>query len=465
MNESGLQQPGPRALPILMVGLNHRAAPVEVRERVAFGPERLPEALRELTGGGESGGGEIRGAVLLSTCNRTEIYTCLTGAELSLQADPPAGEGAEGTSPAGGARERFAAVETRLLAFLARQAGLSGEELRRMTCILRGSEAVHHLMEVAAGLDSLVFGENEILGQVRAASEAARSAGADGPLLAALFRYAVHAGKRARSETEIGLAKVSIANLVVELAEQSFGSLKDRTALLVGAGKISAITARALVGAGLRCVMVANRTYERAQRLAQSLNGTAVHFDALDEVLPGADIVICSTGAPHTVLHAATVAKAQLASAGRPLVIADLAVPRDVDPQVVSIPGVRLTNIDDLGTLAKTGHPGTASACRAVEEILLQEEEDFYSWYDARRSAGVLQALFQKAETICAAEVEQTLQRLGPLTPHQTRLVRALGKSIAGKLLHEPAVCLRELPPDQDPSAFIEVVQDLYNLR
>lgn len=425
-------------LPILMIGLNHKVAPVEVRERLAFGPERIPFALHEMMEKGEADDSAINEVVLLSTCNRTEVY---------VQARDLAG------------------AESGLQELLARHAGLPVEQLQRMEYVTRGDETALHLMQVAAGLDSLVLGENEILGQVRSASEMAQYAGTSGPILSALFRYAIQAGKRARTETAIGQGNISVACVVVELAEQVFGPLNDRTALLIGAGKISSITARALVKAGLRCVMIANRTFERAQKLAKNLNGVAVHFDALDETLTQADIVICSTGAPHIVLHADTVTKAQQARNGRPLLIADLAVPRDADPKIASIAGVRLTNIDDLETIVKTSHPLTASVCQEVEEIVRQELESFCQWCDARRGASVIQALHLKAKNIYQAELEQTLRRLGPLTPHQEHLVQAMGKAIVGKLLHEPTIRLRELLPDDDASAYIKMVQHLYGLQ
>jgi glutamyl-tRNA reductase len=422
-------------MPILMIGLNHKVAPVAVRERLAFGPERIPVVLNELTGDKTIG---IREAVLLSTCNRTEIYICTCDATVG---------------------------EARLYDFLATYAKLPSEQVQRMVYVLQGEAAADHLMQVAAGLDSLVLGENEILGQVRSAGELAQAAGATGPILSALFRYAIRAGKRARSETEIGRGDISVASVVVELAEQALGPLHDRTALLIGAGKISTITARALVKAGLRCVIIANRTYERAEKLAKNLNGIAVHFDALDEVLTQADIVICSTGAPHIVLHADAVARAQAARGGRPLLVADLAVPRDADPGIASIPSVQLVNIDDLDIVVKTSHPLTASIYQEVETIVRQELEGYCDWVRARRCVPVIQALTDKAESIYQAEVEQTLRRLGPLTPHQERLVQAMGKAIASKLLHEPIVHLRELSPEEDIPNYLELVQNLYGIQ
>ena len=422
-------------MPILLIGLNHKVAPVEVRERLAFSPERVPVALKELIGGESA---KIKEAVLLSTCNRTEVYICTCD------------------SSSGG---------TVLREFLADHAKLPAEELQRMLYVRRGMEAVEHLMQVAAGLDSLVLGENEILGQVRSAGEIAQATGATGPILSALFRYAIQAGKRARAETGIGRGDISVASVVVELAEQAFGPLNDRTALLIGAGKISALTARALVKAGLRCIMIANRTYERAEKLAKNLKGIAVHFDALDEVLAQADIVICSTGAPHIVLHTDAVEKAQKIRDNRPLLVADLAVPRDADPEIASISGVQLANIDDLEIVVKTSHPVTKSIYQEVEAIIQQELESFCRWFGARRCAPVIQALHSKAESIYQAEVERTLKRLGPLTPRQEKTVQAMGKAIACKLLHEPTVRLRELAPDEELPAYLELIQDLYDIQ
>jgi glutamyl-tRNA reductase len=423
------------SLIILMLGLNHKVAPVEVRERLAFGAEHAPSALREMM---RSGGGSIREIVLLSTCNRTEVYVHASNTD---------------------------EAETVVRNFLAGRAALPTQELGRMLYVARGEETARHLMRVSAGLDSLVLGENEILGQVRAASEMAQSAGTNGPLLSALFRYAVQAGKRARHETGIGRGDISVASVVVELAEQVLGPLGERTALLIGAGKISTITARALLRSGLHCIMVANRTFERAQKLAENLRGVAVHFDALDETLKKADIVICSTGAPHLVLHPETIRRAQAARGSRPLLVADLAVPRDADPDIASIPGVRLANIDDLDEVVKTRHPLTASVCCEVEDIVREELEGFRRWHDARRCAPVIQALHQKAETICQSEVDHTLRRMGSLTPRQQHMVLAMGRAIVAKLLHEPITHLRELPLEEETSTYLEVVQDLYDLQ
>jgi glutamyl-tRNA reductase len=319
-------------------------------------------------------------------------------------------------------------------------------------------------MRVASGLESLVLGENEILGQVRSAAALAQSAGCSGPVLSALFRTAIVAGKRAHRETSLGSEGISVANLVVEMAEEMMGALDERTALLVGAGKISSMTARALTGAGLRWILVSNRTFERAQKLAQQLRGQAVHFDALEASLAQADIVICSTSAPHTVLHADEVQRAQERRHGRPMLIADLAVPRDADPDIDLIEGVQLVNIDGLESAMKRHHMKMNAACQQAEDISRQETQAFCRWFEERRCSAVIEALYHRAEAIYSAEAQHALSRMGPLSERQERAVQAMAKAIAGKLLHAPVTRLHELSAEKKIGSYLELTRDLYDL-
>jgi glutamyl-tRNA reductase len=419
---------------IQVIGVNYRAAPVAVRERLAFGPEQAPstlQALQEVEGG-------IEEAAILSTCNRSEVYIAASCPESAGQ---------------------------QLAAFLAVRAGLPVERLQPYLYIYSGEQAAHHLMRVAAGLDSLVTGENEILGQVKTAAELALQAGTSGPILSALFRYAIRGGKRARTETNINRTGLSVASVVVELASEMFGSLEQRTALLIGAGKISSLTARALLKAGLRCILVANRTYERALKLAETLQGEAVHFDALDESLERADIVICSTGAPHIVLHEQVIRSAIRKREGRPMLVADLAVPRDADPGIARLPGVHLADIDSLDALVQVHHPLAAPVRASVESILLEELQDFLAWRECHRCSPVIRALREKASAICHEQVQLTLNKMSDLSPDQQRLVAALGESLVSKLLHDPLTSLRQPPGGFSTGECAEMVRALFELE
>jgi len=421
---------------LILLGLNHTIAPVEVRERLAFGPERLPAALAELraalTADACACDDAAAEVAILSTCNRTEVYAWAA-----------------------------ADAEAIVRRFLAGRSGLAEETLARYLYVRRCDDAAQHLLRVAAGLDSLVIGENEILGQVKGAYEAAHAAGTAGPVLSALFRFAAQAGKRVRTETEIGRLALSVATIVVEMAQEMFGPLAQRTALLIGAGKMGSIAGQALVRAGLRCVLVANRTYDRAERLAANLGGRAVRFDALAENLAAADIVICSTGAPHLVLHADDVRRAM---AARPSPNPQSPTPNPHLLAIGAIPGVRLADIDDLEAIVRANHPLAAGVRDAAEAIVQEELAGFRSWLAARCCAPVIQALRARADAICQAEVEKTLRKLGDLTPRQQELVAALARAVANKLLHEPIVHLKAPADGRTPAEMLRAAEALFGL-
>jgi glutamyl-tRNA reductase len=429
---------------LVVVGMNYRTAPLPVRERLVFPCEHLNTALQELAGRLHPGCPEgcektADEAAILSTCNRCEVYAACDDPEHARQV---------------------------IVEFLAEHAGTAREELEGALYSLLGRQAAQHLLRVAAGLESLLVGENEILGQVRAAGVAAQAAGTAKAGLNALFRYAVTAGKRVRAETQLGSTGLSAGSLVVTLAQERIGPLQDRTALVIGAGKISTIAARALAQAGLRCIFVANRTYARAQKLAAALGSnraSAVHFDLLEQFLPETDILISSTGAPHLVLHAGQVERV-MRQRLRPMLIVDLAVPRDVDADSASIPGVHLVNIDDLDGLVQVYHPPTATARLEAEQIVEAELDGFDQWIASRRSVPYIQALQAKADGIWRDEVETTLRRLDNLPVEQQEAIRSLGKAIANRLLHDPLAYLRELPDGELSDAELQRIGRLLNL-
>lgn len=421
---------------LLLLGVNHKYASVELRERLAFSPEQNLRALNEFRD--VAGGREM---VILSTCNRSEIYV---HSDDNCQ------------------------LEGKLRAYLAQKSQLSLEKLDTLLFRKTGEEAVCHLMRVASGLDSLVLGENEILGQVKDAFEMAQSEKSCGAVLSSAFRSAIRAGKRVRAETEIGSTGRSVSTVVVDLARNICGPLESHTALIIGAGKISALTGRALVNAGLNCVFVANRTFEKATKLVNQLgaqHASAIHFENLEDYLIKADIVICSTGAPHLVLHAHQIEKIMALRSGKPLLVIDLAIPRDADPRIEDIPNTCLRDIDDLQGLAEQTYPLTAKSISDAEQIVHEELTGFLDWYQARQNAPLIRSLRAKADSILQAELEHTLRRMGNLSPEQQHAVTLMGQSIVNKLLHDPLVCLRKPPEISAETTAFDIVQTVFGLH
>jgi len=382
---------------LLLLGLNHTVAPVEVREWLAVSPGRLPELLATLraTGG-------VSEVAVLSTCNRFEIYTVV---------------------------EDVAAGKNALLD------SLGACDLNCFMYAQSDRAAALHLCRVAAGLDSLLLGEHEILGQVKTALQVALDAGTAGALLSQAFRSAIATGKRAQTETEIGAGLRSLGEVAVALAQQHLGDLADRTALVIGVGRIGKVAAQALVESGLRWVLVANRSYERAAAFAETLGGQAVHFDALADHLVKADLVIAATAASHLVLRAADLQQAMAARPDRPLIVVDLAVPRNVDPASRDIPGISLYNVDDLADIVRTRHHVAAPAIAAAEAIARVEADGFIEWLQQRRTVPLIRDLLAQAEEIRAAETDRCLTQLAGAPETNLKAIEALSASLTRKLL------------------------------
>lgn len=396
---------------LILIGLNHHTAPVNVRERLAVTPNHLPDVLRALR--------EVPGVsqvAIVSTCNRFEVYAAV---------------------------DEAAARYATLVEALARTYSIASCEFACHLTPRVDADAARHLFRVAAGLDSLLVGEHQILGQVKDAFQIAQDAGTLGDLLCGLFQRAITAGKRARRETEIGQGARSLGQAAVSIAREMLGDLANRTALLVGVGKINKIAGHALVESGLRWLLVANRTFERAAKVAQSLGGRAVHFDALAQGLADADLVIVATGAPHIVLHISDVRTAMAQRATRPLVIIDLAVPRNVDPAVRTIPNVRLYDMDDLNTVVAAHYPVASSAIAAAEGIIAQETAAFLAWWHERQIGPLIVSLRSQAEEIRQVEVAKILGRSSNLTPEQRQVIEALATSLVNKLLYASIHAIR----------------------
>ena len=399
---------------IVVVGLNHETAPVAVREALAFPKEGLPEALARVRE--EAGLGE---AVILSTCNRVEIYG--RSPEASLDA---------------------------VAAFLARYHSREVAEIAPYLYRLEGEAAVRHAFRVAASLDSMVMGEPQILGQVKDAYEAAERAGSLGSVLNALRNRSIGAAKRARTETAIGRNAVSVSHVAVELARKIFGDLNDRSVLLVGAGKMTEVAARQMVRDGARASVLGGRTFEKAEELAAALGGRAAPFEALRDELARADIVISGTGAPGVVIRREDVEAAQAVRRGRPLFVIDIAVPRDVAEDAGKVAGVFLYDLDDVKTVAEANLRERRKEASAAEAILEHEIREFLEWRRSLEVVPLLIELRRRADEIRKTEIEKARRRLGPLTPEQESALEAATTAIVNKLLHGPTVHLKQMAGD-----------------
>ncbi|MBI2940743.1 MAG: glutamyl-tRNA reductase [Chloroflexi bacterium] len=414
---------------LVAVGLNHRTAPVAVRERFAFAQAQLVEALGVLPA-------YVAEGTILSTCNRTEVYAV--------------------ADQAGEARARC-------LQFLVDFHGLSPGDVEPHVYAHENEDAARHLFRVAAGLDSMVLGEPQILGQVRQAYEAASRHECLGAILSSLFRSALHVGKLVRTETDIGRHAVSLSYAAVELARSIFGDLARCCVLVVGAGEMGKLTARTLVDCGAGAVLVANRTLARAEELAGRFGGQAVPFDDLSAALARADIVISSTDAPGFIIDAAQVRQAMARFRhNRPLFLVDIAVPRDVDPAVQQVSGVYLYNVDDLQAICEANRGERQREVRKVEALIDLEVGRFRHWWQTLEVLPTVADLRNHAERIRQAEVARALARLGPLTEREVFTIDAMSKAIVNKLLHVPTTRLKEQPATAHE--YIHVLRYLFGL-
>ncbi|TMK69253.1 MAG: glutamyl-tRNA reductase [Actinobacteria bacterium] len=403
---------------IVLVGVSHHRAPVELRERAALSRDQATELARRLS----DAAGE---AVCLSTCNRTELYL----------ADEAASDA-----------ERRAEA-----ALLALEADL-GPALYR----LQDEAAALHLFRVAAGLDSMVPGEGEILGQVRAAYEA----GAAGPILDRLFRQALHAGRKARVETAIGESPASVSSAAAALAEQVFGDLRDRKVLVVGAGKIGDLAARNLLSRGAKIEWVANRSADRGAELAARFGGDAVGLDRIGEQLASADVVISSTSAPGWILEREQVERVLPVRKGRPLFLIDLAVPRDLDPSIHELAGCYLYDIDDVQAVVAETLAGRRREAERAESIVAAEAERFREWQASLDVIPAIASLRARAEEIRAAELERA-----KLNPSERRAADSVTTAVLNKLLHLPTIRMKEAAAATDGVIYADAVRHLFGLE
>ncbi|MGH9583732.1 MAG: glutamyl-tRNA reductase, partial [Bryobacteraceae bacterium] len=390
---------------LALAGVNHSTAPVEVREKLAFPPGEVPDALRAMRAQG------AREALILSTCNRVEIAAALD-------------DGVE--------------AEMLVERMLTGRGGMTADEVRPHLYVLEQTDAIRHLFRVASSLDSMIVGEPQILGQLKQAMRQARDQGAIGSLLDAVLRGAFSAAKRVRSETEVGRNAVSVGYAAVELAREIFGSLNKKRVLILGAGKMSEGALRHLVRAGVAEILIANRTARRAGDLARLFHGRAVAFDALPQSLADVDIVIASSAAPGYVLTRDMVRRAIEARKNQPMFLIDIAVPRNIDPEVNKIEHAFLYDMDDLQRLAERNLDARRKIAEQAESIVAEEVARLETRLRERDLAPTIAGLQEQLEAIRRDVLERYRSRMGLLTIDQEEALEALTRGIIGKIAHGP---------------------------
>ena len=418
---------------VIVVGLNHRTAPVELRERVAVPSSRMVKALHDL-----SGREHLAEVVLLSTCNRTEIYARST---------------------------KFHSAVSDVLEFLSEQGSAPPEDFSEHLYTYYDDSAVSHLFGVAAGLDSMILGEDEILGQVRGAWQLAESEGASGQAMARVFRHAIELGKRVRTDTAIGRRALSVSSAAVALAERTMFSLRGRSVLILGAGDVAEGLGRALIAAGVGEVVVANRTHARAVALAERLGGRAVPLGDLQDVLTSVDVLLTATDSTEVHVERADVEAVMERRDGVPLLIVDVAVPRDVDPGAAQIPGVTLHDVDDLHQLTEAAMDERRREVDTVREIIGEELERFQTDRAAREVAPLVASLRDRAESVRQSELLRFRTKLGALDEETRNTVDALTHGIINKLLHEPTVRLKEAAGTARGELYSDALSSLFDIR
>ncbi|HEY2334944.1 MAG TPA: glutamyl-tRNA reductase [Solirubrobacterales bacterium] len=418
---------------LLALGVSHKTAPLDLRERLSLTEGRAVGALRELT---DAAG--IHEAAAISTCNRTELYLVVS--------DP-------------------VEAESTALGILTRQAEIRPTELLGHLYSLRSGEAVRHLFRVTAGLDSMIVGEAEIQGQVKRAYELALIEGGTGPILNRLFRGALAAGGRARDETGISEKNVSIPSVAVELARRTLGDLADRRVLVIGAGETAELVARALVRRGVATVFVANRHYDRAIGLAERFEGNAVRFEELPEQLEVADIVVSATNSPHHIVERDGLAEVMATREGRPLLLVDIAVPRDIEPACRELAGVSLHDIDDVQRIVARNAGGREAEARRAERILEAEQDRFERWLASLEVVPTIAALRERGDEVVRRVLAENDGRWASLGEADRGRLETMAKAIASRLLHEPTLRMKRAAGNEEAYLHVSALRELFGLH
>jgi glutamyl-tRNA reductase len=417
---------------IVVVGLSHKSAAVDIREKLSFPEATLPDALccmGRLDAVNEN--------IILSTCNRVETYATVKDVDNGLDS---------------------------IKKFFLEYHNLEGDKYTNSLYTYHGTEAVRHLFRVAASLDSMVVGEPQILGQLKDAFDHALANKTTGVIMNRLMKKSISVAKRIRNETKIAESAVSISFAAVELARKIFGELDGKTVMLAGAGEMAELAARHLVNNGVKTVLVANRTYERAESLAREFDGIAVKYEDLASEMANADILIASTGATHYILTQSDMARVIKERKQRPVFLIDIAVPRNLDPAINKIDNVYLYDIDDLESVVESNIKERQKEAEQAEEIIVEEIDTFTSWLRSIDVVPTIVALRGQAEAVRKAELEKSLPKMGELTEKQMKQIESLTQAIVNKILHTPLVTLKKSAGDPEGSGHIESARVLFGL-
>lgn len=417
---------------LIVIGLNHKTAPIDIRERLAFPEDRIETALHQV-----KSVPSLKENMILSTCNRVEIYAT--------------------------ARETEKAI-IELKHFLSQYHGLPIKEFDKNLYSLVGEEAVRHIFRVASSLDSMVVGEPQILGQIKEAYNLAVESKTSGLILHRLLHRAFHVAKRVRTETKIGNSAVSVSYVAVELAKKIFGILERRTVLLIGAGEMCELAARHLISGGIEKVLVTNRTYERALTLAQEFKGEAIPFEEIGQGLKRADIVISATNSPQFLIHHDQVSKVIKDRKQRPIFFIDIADRRDIEPRVGDIENVYLYNIDDLQKVANENIQDREKEGQKAESIVQDEVAKFVNWYHSLEVTPVIVSLREKFEEIRKKELEKTFSLHPTLSDKERQSLEALTSAIINKVLHDPLTLLKQTNEEAMADFYLDTLRTLFRL-
>lgn len=416
---------------LVVVGLNHKTAPVETRERLAVSEGNLPEALETL-----SACHCVSECCILSTCNRTEIY-----AITNTRDDEPV-----------------------LLDFMSRYHDIELAAFESHIYRHRGHKAISHIFSVAAGIDSMMIGENQIMNQVKNAFCVAGETDTTKTVLNNLFQQALSVGKRARTETDISKGAFSVGYGAVELARSIFGDLCGHSILILGAGKMSELTAKHMISAGATSIVVANRTFTRAEELAEKLGGNAIHFESFPDSMHRADIVIGSTGSPEPILTREQMEKIMRQRRERPIFLIDIAVPRDIEPEVGELDNVFLYNIDDLQSLVEQSSEERSREVEKVRNIIAEETHKFTLWMRSLEAVPLIKVLREKLDGIKEAEWERYGVKLAHLSETDQKIVQVMMQSIINKICHNPLIVMKEYAASDDGYEKLDVARELFGI-